>query len=74
MVQPGRDRVGTTGPKHACDKAWARSNNALGAHMTRPGRVHNKNVHVTEELCRDRDFSVVTRHDLVSELRYMNNL
>ena len=45
------------------DKAWERGDNALGKHMTRHGLIHDKDVEATEELCRDRDFSVATDLD-----------
>ena len=39
---------------------WARTIQGLGARMTRSKRLHDKDVHATEEFCRDRDFPVVT--------------
>ena len=45
------------------DKAWERGDSALGKHMTRHGRIHDKDVDATEELCRDRDFFVATDLD-----------
>ena len=42
MAQPGRDRVGKIGPGCVATPLWAHGDSALGAHTTRPGRVHNK--------------------------------
>ena len=47
-------------PRPWHDRAWAhemalaRGNSTLGAHTTRPGHVHNKDVCSTKEFCRDR--------------------
>ena len=40
---------------HACATGMLASNNALGAHTTRPGSAHDKDVRETEDFCRDRD-------------------
>ena len=63
MTQPGHDKVGTTRPGRVTTTLWARSYSALCERITWPGRVHDKDVSVTEEFCRDRDFPVVTNLD-----------
>ena len=82
MAQPGRDRVGTTGLgaqrqrlRHACDKAWAFGDSALGAHTTRPGSAHDKDVRTTNlssSQKKKNDPRDLKRLSLVSELRYTN--
>ena len=47
----GRQRSG-----RAPDKAWALNNRALGALMTRPKRLQDKDVRAIEKFCHDRDF------------------
>ena len=53
-----RQRFGRT-----YDKAWAGGDSTLDKHMTRHGRIHDKDVDATEEFYRDRDFSVATDLD-----------